>query len=115
MAPGCDFCGLRRGVAGNYFGAGGGGPIAKSRRPSTRPSRGHEEAIAHLNANPTNLTTDGWTLSQPNYVKQRTIGDGYYSVPMSTNPGLVVVNAQGFVRAPLQTGAYVPRSVRVTL
>ena len=73
---------------------------------------GLEEAMAHLNYD-SSWGTNGWTLSGTNYVKQRTFGDGYYLVKLSTNYPPVIVS-QGFVRAPLLTNTYVSRSVAVT-
>src|SRR2546425_1109393 len=73
---------------------------------------GLEEAMAHLNYD-SSWGTNGWTLSGTNYVKQRTFGDGYYLVKLSTNYPPVIIS-QGFVRAPLLTNTYVSRSVAGT-
>ena len=73
---------------------------------------GIEEALVHLNFS-TSRTTNGWSLSNTNYIKERTFGDGYYVVKVSTNEPPVIVS-QGFVRAPFQTNIYVSRSVVVT-
>ena len=74
---------------------------------------GLEEAIAHLMANGTNLSADGWTVSTNECSKQRAFGDGFYLVTMSgTNP--VTVTSVGSVRAPLQDNLYISRTVQVT-
>jgi len=73
---------------------------------------GLEEALVHLNFSPTR-TTNGWTLNNTNYVKQRTFGDGYYLVKVSTDEPPIIIS-QGFVRAPLQNNIYISRSVVVT-
>src|SRR5439155_23077183 len=56
---------------------------------------GIEEALAYLNFSPSR-TTNGWTLSGTNYLKQRTFGSGYYLVKVSTNDPPIIM-AQGFV------------------
>src|SRR5205085_2529601 len=56
---------------------------------------GIEEVLSHLNKNSSNYTADGWTN---NFTKQRTLGDGSYSVNFSGNPGsLVVITSTGSV------------------
>src|SRR5439155_864690 len=73
---------------------------------------GLEEAMTHINYSSVRAT-NGWTLSGTNYTKQRTFGDGYYLVNISTNSA-PVITSQGFVHAPLLTNTYVSRTVVVT-
>jgi hypothetical protein len=72
---------------------------------------GIEEALAHLNyAGTTNLASANWTLISNRYTLDRTLGDGYTHITISTDAAPVLVS-QGFVRAPLQS-TYICRTVR---
>jgi hypothetical protein len=73
---------------------------------------GIEEAMTHLNTLPADLATSGWTLNGTNFVKTRTIGDGYYYVEISSNAQPTIISI-GFGRIPTQTN-YSQRTVMVT-
>jgi hypothetical protein len=73
---------------------------------------GIEEAMSHLNSLPSNLATEGWTLTDGNFVKTRTIGDGYYYVSISPAT-LPTITSIGYGRIPTQTN-YTQRTVVVT-
>jgi hypothetical protein len=73
---------------------------------------GIEEALAHLNCEPTNLTLSGWYCLGGRFVKLRTLGDGYVYSTISTNmpPTLLSI---GFGPLPLGQG-HLHRQVFVT-
>ena len=72
---------------------------------------GSEEAIAHLNANSSNLGADGWGLTNGAYQKTRKMDGGYYHVTISnTSPPVVYVD--GYSEIPLQTN-YSKRTARI--
>jgi hypothetical protein len=85
---------------------------------------GIEEALTQLyHTGTTNLGANGWqrvdgltlpgaTLEGTLYTRQRTLGDSYYTVVISTNTP-PVIHCAGYVRAPLSTN-YLARTVRVT-
>jgi hypothetical protein len=72
---------------------------------------GIEEAMAHLNSGQ-DRAADGWTLNGTVYVKQRTFGDGSYSVSIDTNPAPTILSA-GFARMP-PGNTYISRTVAVS-
>jgi hypothetical protein len=63
---------------------------------------GIEEAMAHLNNNKeTNLTANGWALSNGLYTKSRQLGESYYSVSIQlTNILEPTIVCTGYVRLP---------------
>lgn len=75
---------------------------------------GIEEAMAHLNANTTNRTQDGWTVEGTNVVKERYLGTSRYKVAISKDLEPPVITSQAYVLVPLKTNYLAPRTVRVT-
>jgi hypothetical protein len=76
---------------------------------------GIEEAMAHLNTNPTNRAVDGWEIEGQNVVKERKLGTSKYRVSISKDLEPPVITAEGFVQIP-KTQEFIspPRTVRVT-
>jgi hypothetical protein len=74
---------------------------------------GIEEAMSHLNNRPTDLASDGWTLTDDGkFAKIRTVGDGYFSASISpTTPPTII--SIGYGRIPTQTN-FTQRTVVVT-
>ena len=72
---------------------------------------GVEEAMAHLNSGQ-DRAANGWTLNGNAYVKQRTFGDGSYTVSVSTNAVPTII-AIGSARMP-PGNTYISRTVTVT-
>ena len=72
---------------------------------------GIEEAMAHLNTHVENLNTNGWVLVASNFVKRRTIGDGYFYTAISSRRPRTIVSI-GYGRIPGQTN-YTHRTVMV--
>lgn len=69
---------------------------------------GIEEALAHLNCHGlTNLPTDGWQSLGGQYVKQRSVGDGFYIVGI-LDAATPVITSQGYVPLPLMASADAP-------
>ncbi|MGV3773655.1 MAG: DUF7305 domain-containing protein [Verrucomicrobiales bacterium] len=77
---------------------------------------GLEEAMAHLNANTTNRTADGWALDATgtNVFKERTIGESKYKVYIPVNIDPPEVIAEAYVRIP-KSDQFInpPRRIRV--
>lgn len=73
---------------------------------------GVEEAMAHLNSRPPTLATNGWGLKEGWYVKQRSLGDGFFHASISTSRPPTIVSI-GFGRIPTQTN-YSRRVLMVT-
>lgn len=76
---------------------------------------GIEEALTHLNYNSTNLGTEGWTLVDGLYQKERELGESKYVVTISQDAQPVIIS-RAYVREPLGTN-YLdpPRAVKVTV
>jgi hypothetical protein len=72
---------------------------------------GVEEAMAHLNSGQ-DRAADGWTLNGSGYSKQRTFGDGSYTVSISTNAAPTIIST-GSARVPPGTN-YISRTVAVS-
>ena len=72
---------------------------------------GLEEAMTQLYYNSTNLSSNGWTLTNSVYFKSRTVGEGRYQVSIS-NCIPPVIYSIGYVRIPLSTNE-LSRTVRV--
>jgi hypothetical protein len=72
---------------------------------------GLEEALAHLHSDKGNLGCCGWSLVGSNYTYERTLGDGYFNVGISTNRHPHIIS-QGFTKIPL-TASYLSRTVQV--
>ena len=72
---------------------------------------GVEEAMAHLNSGQ-DREANGWTLNGSVYVKQRTFGDGSYTVSIDTNLAPTIISA-GFARVP-PGNTYISRTVTVS-
>jgi hypothetical protein len=72
---------------------------------------GVEEALAHLNSGQ-DRAADGWTLNGIVYVKQRTFGDGSYTVSIDTNLAPTILSAGSARMPPGHT--YISRTVTVT-
>ncbi|MCL5096314.1 MAG: hypothetical protein M1608_02005 [Candidatus Omnitrophica bacterium] len=74
---------------------------------------GIEEALTHLYYNgPSNLETNGWTLENGQFVKDRSLGEDHYRVTITGNNSVVIVS-QGFTRLPISTN-FLSRKIRVT-
>src|SRR5579863_649959 len=64
---------------------------------------GLEDALAHLNySGTTNLGSDGWVLTNGNYLRTNALSGGYYSVTISTAAPPVIVS-KGFIPDPMRT------------
>ena len=72
---------------------------------------GVEEAMAHLNSGSARAA-NGWALSGSVYVKQRSVGDGYFTVSINSNSNPTIISS-GFVRMP-PYNTYVSRTVTIT-
>lgn len=74
---------------------------------------GIEEALTHINSTSLdNLASEGWEAGSGVVTKTRALGDGFYTVSITTvNPPVIV--STGYVRAPISTN-YIARAVRVT-
>lgn len=76
---------------------------------------GIEEAITQLYYNQGNLGTNGWTLINNAYTRERNLPDGRYVVAIS-NVSPPVIYSQGYAQAPGTTNYLSqPRTVRVTI
>ncbi len=74
---------------------------------------GIEEAMAHLNHDPTNRTVDGWTLQGTNYVKERYVGTSKYIVKIANSSPPIIV-AEAYVTKPLSSDFIMPpRTLRI--
>lgn len=74
---------------------------------------GIEEALTQLYYNRNNLATNGWTLMNNAYVKERALPNGRYVVAIS-NVNPPVVYSQGYAHAPGTTNYLpTPRTIRV--
>lgn len=71
---------------------------------------GVEEAMAHLNSGQ-DRAANGWTLNANSYVKQRTLGEGSYTVSISTNADPTIIST-GSARVP-PGNTYLSRTVTV--
>src|SRR5262249_41074058 len=74
---------------------------------------GLEDAMAHLNySGSSNRSQNGWTFTNNTYLKQRTMGDGYYSACISTGT-LPTITCTGYARIYPQN-VYSSRVLRIT-
>ncbi len=74
---------------------------------------GLEDALAHLNySGTTNLGSDGWVLTNGNYLRTNALSGGYYSVTIST-ASAPAITSHGYVPIPNQTN-YITRTLQVT-
>jgi Tfp pilus assembly protein PilX len=72
---------------------------------------GIEEALAHINySGTTNLSSDGWTKTNNQYVFDRSLTNGYAHITVSTDTSPFIVSI-GYVKAPLQN-TYISRTVK---
>jgi hypothetical protein len=71
---------------------------------------GVEEAMAHLNSGQ-DRAANGWTLNANSYVKQRALGDGSYTVSISTNADPTIISTASARVPPGNT--YISRTVTV--
>jgi hypothetical protein len=72
---------------------------------------GIEEAMTHLNSHPPTWATNGWNYTGTNFVKSRTLGDGYFYTTISSSRPPRIISI-GYGRIPLQTN-FTHRTVMV--
>ena len=77
---------------------------------------GVEEALVHLNNDGiSGIFSNGWVQTNGKATLTRSIGQGYYSLNLSTNTNSVVtIEARGYVPIPYARDSYLSRNLRVT-
>jgi hypothetical protein len=74
---------------------------------------GIEEALSHVNRNINGYAVDGWAFTNGVFVKQKSMGNSYYTVNLSGTPGGVVrITSTGY--GCWKPANYIARTVEVT-